>query len=267
VSIPTTAAGSLDVSGTPGIPFGRLFQVELRKSVDTRAGRWLIGITVGAALLAEVIYLIVAVNKDLDGSYGSFVAASAFVSSFLLPILGVMLVSSEWSQRTAMTTFSLEPRRMRIVWAKMLAGISLTAFVVAFALVVGLVFVLLFAGLQGSSPDWTFGWSGFGGFVINQTFAMLSGFALASLLLNTPAAIVVYVVYRYVLPGLFALGSALMTWFSHVAPWLDFQSAQSELYDMPLTASQWWHLVVSGCLWLVVPLVIGLWRIQRAEVK
>jgi ABC-type transport system involved in multi-copper enzyme maturation permease subunit len=263
VSSPTAV---LDLSGTPAVPFSRLFQVETRKMVDTRAGRWLIGITVGVAFLAEVIYLIVAVNKDLDGSYGSFVAASAFVSSFLLPILGIMLVSSEWSQRTAMTTFTLEPRRMRIVWAKMLAGVALTVFVVAFALVVGLVFVLLFAGLQGHSPDWTFGWSGFAGFVINQTFAMLGGFALACLLLNTPAAIVVYVVYKYVLPGLIGLGS-LMHWFKVLAPWIDFQSASAELYDMPLSASQWWHLVVSGILWLVVPLAIGIWRIGRAEVK
>jgi ABC-type transport system involved in multi-copper enzyme maturation permease subunit len=265
-----TTAGlpvSFDVTGTPGIPFRRLFSVELRKSVDTRAGRWLIGVTVGVAVLAEVIYLIVAVNKDLDGSYGSFVAASAFVSSFLLPILGIMLVSSEWSQRTGMTTFALEPRRMRVVWAKLFAGISLTAFVVAFALVVGLVFVLLFSAFQGQSPDWTFGWSGFAGFVINQTFAMVGGFALASLLLNTPAAIVVYVVYKYVLPGLLALGSALMAWFSDVAPWIDFQQASSNLYDMPLSTSEWWHLVVSGVIWLVVPLGIGLWRIQRAEVK
>ena len=265
-----TTAGlpvSFDVTDTPGIPFGRLFSVELRKSVDTRAGRWLIGVTVGVAVLAEVIYLIVAVNKDLDGSYGSFVAASAFVSSFLLPILGIMLVSSEWSQRTGMTTFALEPRRMRVVWAKLFAGISLTAFVVAFALVVGLVFVLLFSAFQGQSPDWTFGWSGFAGFVINQTFAMVGGFALASLLLNTPAAIVVYVVYKYVLPGLLALGSALMAWFSDVAPWIDFQQASSNLYDMPLSTSEWWHLVVSGVIWLVVPLGIGLWRIQRAEVK
>lgn len=264
----STAPGwVLDVSQTRGIPFGRLFRVELRKAVDTRAGRWLVGITVGLALLAEVIYLIVALDKNLDGSYGSFVAASAFVSSFLLPILGVMLVSSEWSQRTAMTTFSLEPRRMRIVWAKLLAGVSLTGFVVAFALVMGLVFVLLFSLLQGKSVDWAFGWSGFAGFVINQTFAMLGGFALACLLLNTPAAIVVYVVYRYVLPGLLGLGSALMAWFSHVAPWIDFQSAQAELYSLPMTGTQWGHLAVSGFVWLVVPLAVGLWRIRRAEVK
>jgi len=257
----------LDVSDTPGIPFFRLFTVELRKAVDTRAGRWLIGITVGAALLAEAIFLIVAATKNLDSAYGDFVAAAAFTSSFLLPIVGIMLVSSEWSQRTAMTTFTLEPHRMRVVTAKMLAGVALTAFVIAFALVVGLVCNLLFALIQGQSPSWTFGWTGFFGFLITQTFAMLGGFALACLFLNTPAAIVFYVVYRYVVPTLLAIGSAVMEWFSHVAPWIDFQAAQSELYDMPLTGSQWGHLAVSGFIWLVIPLVIGLWRIHRAEVK
>jgi hypothetical protein len=58
-----------------------------------------------------------------------------------------------------------------------------------------------------------------------------------------------------------------MVWFSHFAPWIDFQSASAELYDMPLTGSQWAHLAVSGFIWLVLPLVIGLWRIRRAEVK
>jgi ABC-type transport system involved in multi-copper enzyme maturation permease subunit len=179
-----------------------------------------------------------------------------------------MLVTSEWSQRTAMTTFTLEPRRMRIVVAKLLAGVTLTLFVIAFALVVGLVCNLLYGSLQShQSIDWTFGWSGFAGFLINQTFAMLGGFALACLLLNTPAAIVVFFIYKWVLPGLFAVGAALMAWFNSISPWLDFQQAQSELYDMPLTGSQWGHLAVSGFIWLVIPLAIGLWRIRRAEVK
>jgi ABC-2 type transport system permease protein len=156
---------------------------------------------------------------------------------------------------------------MRIVLAKLLAGAALTLFVIAFALVVGLACLLLFAAIQGQSPDWEFGWSGFAGFLITQTFSMLGGFALACLLLNTPASIVFYVVYKYVLPTLFAIGSALMAWFSDLSPWIDFQAAQNELYDMPLSASQWWHIVVSGVIWLVVPLAVGLWRITRAEVK
>jgi hypothetical protein len=34
-----------------------------------------------------------------------------------------------------------------------------------------------------------------------------------------------------------------------------------------MTGERWGQLVVSGVIWLVVPLVIGLWRIRRAEVK
>jgi ABC-2 type transport system permease protein len=264
----STPALTFDVTGTKGIPFGRLLAIELRKSADTRAGRWLIGVTIGLALLANVIFLIVAAtHPDDEASFGDFVAVSAFISSVLLPVLGIMLVTSEWSQRTAMTTFTLEPRRMRIVLAKMLAGVALTAFVIVFALVVGVICILLLGAMRDAPIDWTFGWSGFFGFIINQTFAMLGGFALACLLLNTPAAIVAFFAYRYVLPTLLAIGSALMDWFSHLAPWIDFQSASAELYDMPLTGTQWAQLAVSGFIWLVVPLVIGLWRIRRAEVK
>jgi ABC-2 type transport system permease protein len=165
-----------------------------------------------------------------------------------------------------MTTFALEPRRMRIVWAKMLAGVLLTALVIAFALVVGVLCNLLYGVLQGSM-DWTFGFSGFIAFIATQTMAMLGGFALACLLLNTPAAIVVFFVYKWVLPGLLAIGAALMSWFNSLVDWIDFQSAQNELYDAPLTGAQWAHLVVSGIIWLVIPLLIGLWRIRRAEVK
>ena len=63
------------------------------------------------------------------------------------------------------------------------------------------------------------------------------------------------------------IATALMAWFEDLAPWLDFQSAQAELYDMPLTGSQWAHLAVSGFIWLLIPLAIGIWRIRRAEVK
>ena len=252
----TTAAPTLDISATPGIPFSRLFLVELRKSVDTRAGRWLIGITVGTVVVAETVFLMVAAVKNLDSAYGDFVAAAAFTSSFLLPILGIMLVSSEWSQRTAMTTFTLVPHRMRIVSAKLLAGVSMTAFLVAFALMVGLVCNLVFAAVQGQSPNWTFGWLGFAAFLTMQTFAMLGGFALACLLLNTSAAIVVYVVYKYVLPVLFALGS-LLAWFKHLAPWIDFQAAQNEAFNLPMTGLQWAHLAVSGFSWHVRTLGAG----------
>ena len=133
----TPLRATLDVSGTPGIPFSRLVRVELRKAFDTRAGRWLVAVTAGLALVGDLLIAIILAVKDEPLEYGDLVAGAAFACSIMLPVLGIMLVTSEWSQRTAMTTFALEPRRMRIVFAKMLAGVFLTAFVVAFALVVG----------------------------------------------------------------------------------------------------------------------------------
>ena len=58
-----------------------------------------------------------------------------------------------------------------------------------------------------------------------------------------------------------------MGWFTDLAPWVDFQAAQGPLFDGPMHGSDCAHLVLSGFIWLIVPLGIGLWRIRRAEVK
>ena len=67
------------------------------------------------------------------------------------------------------------------------------------------------------------------------------------MLLNTPASIVLFVVYRFVLPGVFAGLSALSDWFEKVAPWLDFQAAQVDIYEWNLSgAEEWSHLSSPG---------------------
>ena len=43
----------------------------------------------------------------------------------LLPILGIMAATAEWTQRTGLVTFTLEPRRGRVVLAKALAALVL----------------------------------------------------------------------------------------------------------------------------------------------
>jgi len=258
---------TLDISSTRPVSFWRLVRVELRKSYDTRAGMWLL-LTIGLLTLAvEGIVLAVTTVQDEAMNFGDFVGAAAFVTSVLLPVLGIMLVTSEWGQRTAMVTFALEPRRPRVILAKLVTGLVLTVATAAFAITIGLVCNLLYAAIQGQSPSWEFGFNFLVGFLITQSFAMLGGFALAALLLNTAAAIVVFFVYKWVLPGLFALGAALMGWFADLSPWIDFQAAQLPVQDLSVNGDEWGHLIVSGFLWLVLPLAIGLWRVLRAEVK
>jgi ABC-2 type transport system permease protein len=267
MSTTSTAPATIDVSQTARVPFGRLVQVELRKAMDTRAGFWLI-VSIGIiVLLAEAITLIVVVVQDEPMTYGDFVGAAAYLTGiFLLPVLGIMLVTSEWSQRTAMVTFTLEPRRGVVVAAKALTGVILTLGAAALALVLGAVCNLIYAGLQGGA-DWDLGWRFLGGFLITQTLSMLGGFALATLLLNTPAAIVAFVVYRWVLPILLGIGGEAMDWLGRIVPWIEFQQAQGPVYDLTVDGEEWGHLLTTGFIWLVLPLAIGMWRVLRAEVK
>ena len=61
---PARSGHPLDLSATPGVPFSRLVRVELRKSYDTRAGFWLLGVIVGLVLLTEGIVLAVTTVQD-----------------------------------------------------------------------------------------------------------------------------------------------------------------------------------------------------------
>ena len=270
MSTPAAAprAVTLDISSTRPIPFARLVAVELRKSYDTRAGFWLIASIGLVVLVASVIVTIVVVVQEEPAALGDFVAVAAYLTSFLLPVLGIMLVTGEWSQRSAMVTFSLEPRRVLVVLAKMVVGVLLTLLTLAAALGIGLACTFVCELANPELTSWELGADDLAGFVVTQTLAMLGGFALATLLLNTPAAIVLFFVYKWVLPGLFALGVALIGWFGSVAPWLDFQAAQGDIYEWNLSGGEeWGRLIVSGTIWLLLPVGLGIWRILRAEVK
>jgi len=260
------SALTIDVSSTRRTPFHRLVRVELRKSYNTRAGFWLLAVIALAVVAAEIIVLAVVTTQDEAISFGDFIAVAAFLTSFLLPVLGIMVLTSEWSQRSAMVTFALEPRRSLVIAAKALVGVLLTLATVAVAIAIGFVCNVLYGLIEGNA-DWTFGWPDFAAFLVTQVLAMLGGFALAALLLNTPAAIVLFFVYKWVLPGLFALGAALVGWFDTLAPWLDFQSAQEAIWEWSSSGEDWAQLIVSGLLWLGLPLAIGIWRVLHAEVK
>jgi ABC-2 type transport system permease protein len=260
--------GDLDVSATAEVPFWRLVRVELRKSYDTRAGFWLLLSIAGVVGLMLAIATIITVVQAEVVRYGDFVAIAAYITGVLLPILAIMLVTSEWSQRSAMVTFTLEPRRPHVVMAKLVVGILLTLLTLAVALVLGLVCNGICELANPDLTTWELGADELAGFVVTQVLAMLGGFALATLLLNTPAAIVLFFVYKYALPGVFAIGNALIGWFEDVSVWLDFQDAQADIYEWNLSGTEEWsHLIVSGLIWLVLPLGLGLWRITRAEVK
>lgn len=258
IAAPTT----LDVSGTPKIPFGRLVAVEMRKTWDTRAGRWLLGAIV---LITAAFMTIFFFTTDApDRTFGNFIGISATPQGFLLPVLGILLVTSEWSQRTAMVTFALEPSRSKVIAAKTAAALifGLGAFVAA-------ILVATLCTLLGGADG------GFEGleaklfllFLALQLLTLLQGLAYGLILLNTPAAIVTF----FVLPIASTIVFNLVSGLRDLAPWLDLGTAQQPLFasfgGMGLTGEQYAQLGTTALIWIVVPFVLGWVRVMRAEVK
>jgi ABC-2 type transport system permease protein len=263
-----TAPLTIDVSGTPRTPFARLVKTELRKTWDTRAGLWLLVATAVLTGAVMVIQLVVVLSQDLVVTYNDFLTSTNFSIALLLPVIGILLLTSEWSQRTAMVTFSLEPHRGRVILAKAVVGIMLGIIAVVIALGLAAICNALLNAMSDLGGDWDLSFEQTAYFVILQEIGMLTGFAFAALLLNSPAAIVLYMVYSFVLPGLFEIGAALIGWFGDLRPWIDFGGAQTPLFDGDgMTGEDWGYLAVSGFIWLVVPLAVGVWRVLRAEVK
>ncbi len=252
-------AARLDVSGTPGVPMTRLVGVELRKMADTRAGFWLLAAIV---LVTGAILVIFSFAADKsEHTFLNYMGITATPQGFLLPVLGVLLITSEWGQRTALTTFTTTPHRGRILTAKVAAAVlfGLAAIVVAIAL------AAVFTLVAGSDDAWAgIGLDDFGKFGLLQTMGVLQGLAFGMLLLNSAAAIVAY----FVLPIAFSIVTSLVSWFADVQPWVDLGTSQTPLFSGEhVTGEQWAQLATGALIWIALPLLLGAVRVLRAEVK
>jgi ABC-2 type transport system permease protein len=255
----TTPATTLDVSGTPPIPFARLVGVEVRKMTDTRSGRWLLAAIV--AITAVIVVLLATLGQQRDHDFLSYMSATAPLQGYLLPVLGILLVTSEWSQRTTMTTFTLEPSRGKVIAAKIAAAILFGLAAIAVAVAVA----ALAAAVSGAPDAWTgIGVDDFAKFAVLEVSGILMGLAFGLLFLNSPAAIVTYLV----LPTAFTIVASIWTALHRIAAWVDTGTAQAPLFSgTDVSGKEWAQVAVSSAIWILLPLAVGWWRVLRAEVK
>lgn len=276
----TTAPLDLDVTNTAPIPFARLVGVESRKARDTRSGFWLLLITGILELLVLLIVCLVGIFGDFGGSkvgfQDLFLQVMLLPVSLLVPVFAITIVTSEWGQRSALTTFSLEPSRTRVLLAKLVVAVLIALSTLVVAAVCAVVANLIVAAGQGYSPEWSVDGQKFFVTVLVQVLAFVTAFALGMCFLSSPASISVYYIVTLILPLIaYAILFAVFGWFRSLIPWLDFNYA-----SMPWTSDQWpdgkdtvvnglaWARLASATvIWLVVPLGLGFTRILRAEVK
>jgi ABC-2 type transport system permease protein len=247
------------------IPTARLIKSELRKMFNTRSGCWML-ISIGLlSVLATCAVIIFAPDDEV--TYESFATALGFPMSVILPMIAILGVTSEWSQRSGLTTFTLVPHRGRVIRAKMVVSIVLGAVSFGVALAIGALGNIVGSGIAGVDTVWDISSSQMATLILANVLNLLIGFMLGVLIRNSPGAIVGYVVYSFVLSSLSLLLANFQHWWEKAQPWLDFNYAQGPLYEGGLTATEWANLGVSGLIWLVVPLAVGLVMVMRSEVK
>ena len=256
----TTLAAPIRVNTTgvhrrPGL--GRLVAVELSKMADTRAGFWL---QVGMVALTVVVVVVrLLVGDAADHTFQSVLDVGLQPAAVLLPVLGILLVTSEWSQRTGLITFTLVPVRSRVLIAKLIASLLMAVAMLAMAVAVVAAGVLVSApGVEGT---WSDAAPLIGQSAVYLTTGTMVGVALGAMLLASAPAIVL----RFALPTAWMALLSLPV-FSGVGPWADYAGAVGQMTAKVMSATEWAQAGTSLVIWMVLPLLIGAWRITRREI-
>ena len=143
-----------------------------RAAQDRRHTRRVLAARVERAARGRRGGLTLAFGARADQMFGVFFERTVGTAGVLIPVLGILAVTSEWSQRTAVTTFALVPRRDRVIAAKLLAGLALALAAVGVCLAMSLAATALVpvvghGGARGTSPppasgarccSWRSGW-------------------------------------------------------------------------------------------------------------
>lgn len=247
------------------VPLSRVVHVELRKMFDTRSGFWLMASIVIAALVATVATIAFAPDQDL--TYYTFAKAIGFPMTVILPIIAILSITGEWSQRSGLTTFTLVPHRSRVIKAKAISSVAVAVASMLFAFVIGALGNLVGTAIAGTSPVWDVSFTEGVNIVLGNLLCLLTGTMLGMLIRNSAGALVAYFVYSLLLPTLSGILVTSQDWFRDLQPWVDLNYAQAALFNGSLTSEQWANVAVTAVTWLVLPAVVGLRLVMKSEVK
>ena len=194
------------------IPTTRLVKIELRKMFNTRSGFWML-VSIGVlSVIATGAVLIFAPDSEI--AYENIAKAIGFPMSVILPMIAILGVTSEWSQRSGLTTFTLVPSRDRVIGAKAFATFVVGVVSMAVAFAVGAVGNLLGSTIMGLDTVWDVSLAAAAQILLGNLVGMAIGFTLGVVLRNSAAAIVGYFVVSFVLPGILALLALVRAWFA-----------------------------------------------------
>ncbi len=247
------------------VPLSRVVKVELRKMFDTRSGFWLMASIVITALLTTIGTIAFAPHSSL--TYYTFAKAIGFPMTVVLPMIAILSITGEWSQRTGLTTFTLVPHRNRVIAAKVISSVAVGIASMLFAFAIGAIGNVLGTAIAGTDMVWDVSFAEGLNIVLGSLLCLLTGTMLGMLIRSSAAALVTYFVLSLLLPTIAGILATSQEWFRNLQPWVDLNFAQSHLFEGTLTAEQWANVAVTATTWIVLPALLGLRLVMKSEVK
>jgi ABC-type transport system involved in multi-copper enzyme maturation permease subunit len=238
--------------------FSTILSVELRKATDTRSGRGLLALIGGLTVLVLGWKI---THAGIETTFHSYSLASANAVAFLAPVIGLLALTSEWTQRTALTTLTLAPRRGPVIAAKFLSAIILSLGLVAIGMVLSFAGTALGGAVHSNGHASYSGWLGdIRSFAIIVVLQVVMACAFGALAGQTAVALVAF----FVAPTVWAAVSSEL--LKGASPWFDIFQAYDQLSsDQPLQHIT--HSLTAVGIWVVLPAVVGIARTLRREVK
>jgi ABC-2 type transport system permease protein len=247
------------------VPFSRVVRVELRKMFDTRSGFWLIASIAITGLLATIATIAFAPDDQL--TYYNFAKAIGYPITVILPMVALLSITSEWSQRSGLTTFTYVPSRRRVVGAKTASAVTVAIASMLFAFVAGALGNLVGNAIAGVPTVWDLTLEHALTIVLGNLVSLSIGTMIGLMLRSSAGGLVMYFVLVLLVPNLSALLATSQDWYHDLQPWVDLPYAQSYLFEGMETGAQWAHVATAVTLWIVLPGAYGLRRAMRSEVK
>ncbi len=245
----------------PTVPMTRLTLIELRKLADTRSGFWLL-VVIGLAAAGTAAIMLAAAPAE-EQTFQGLLAFGLVPSAILLPVLGILSMTSEWTQRTALTTFTLVPARGRVIAAKLLAGVLIAVMATLAAAALSAIANLIAIGIGGDG-SWDITADQAGRLLLNQVIFLLMGSGFGALLMNTPLAIVLY----FALPTVWSILAEVVKPIATAARWADINVTSVPLNEAAaMTGGEWARLATAVAIWVALPLILGTLRVLRREVS
>jgi ABC-2 type transport system permease protein len=228
----------------------------------------------GVAVLGMVVFgLIVAFNtRHLTSNLqANDIAPSAtlqgyYLGQLLIGALGVLFVSGEYSTGMIRSTLAAVPRRVPVLWAKLIVFVAVIAPTMIFICFVA------FLSAQGVLSHYRTGWSlgdpgalrvvvGTG---VYLTLIGIIGGILAWIVRSTPGALVADVGVVLVLPVLF--GDALGNWGKNVGKFLPSSAGARFAESIPdgYSLTPWWGLAVMVA-WVLLGLAVAVLLLRRRD--